>query len=128
MASNVYFDANVLLEVVLKRDKESVARETLLQNAPDGLISTLTGHLVMHFGRKDKAIPALRAFLSDYRLLALKTVDFDWAFNNIRDKDFEDALQLAVAIRNGCDRFLTFDEKLYKYYKDLAAIEVELLK
>ncbi|MCB9822282.1 hypothetical protein H6801_02885 [Candidatus Nomurabacteria bacterium] len=29
---------------------------------------------------------------------------------NMRDDDFEDALQIAVAIRNSCETFLTLDK------------------
>ncbi len=41
------------------------------------------------------------------------------------DKDFEDCLQLAVAVRNGCRQFITFDQKLYKkYHKRVAPLTI----
>lgn len=128
MANSIFFDANVLIEIIGRRSNEPAARAILARYATKGAISTLTGHLVIHFGKKDKALSALKAFLSDYQLLALEPVDFEWAFNNIRDDDSEDSLELAVAIRNGCDRFLTFDKVLYKNYKSLPSISVELIK
>ena len=124
----IFIDANVLLDVVLERQNFISAAQALRELPVTPVISTLTIHLVMHFGLRERKIDILRKFLADFEVLNLDKVDAEWAFNNMRDKDFEDALQLAVAIRNGCERFVTFDAKLYKYYKDLVAIEVKLLK
>ena len=120
------FDANILLEIILTRKQEEAARKTLAEAGSDLSISTLSAHLVIHFGRERTSLAILKQFLADYQLLALEAVDFEWAFNNRRDDDFEDALQLAVAIRYGCDRFITLDNSLYKTYKDLPTIRVVL--
>lgn len=110
-ANQIAIDTNVLLEILLERDHQQMAEEFLLkQHASNLNISALTAHLVMHFGSNFHKQDVLRQFLSDYRMLALKSVDFDWAFNNAQGKDFEDALQLDVAIRNGCKKFVTFDK------------------
>jgi predicted nucleic acid-binding protein len=37
-------------------------------------------------------------------------------------------LQLAVAIRNGCTQFVTFDKTLATAYSDLLTIKTRLLK
>lgn len=81
----------------------------------------------MHFCTDVVGLQALQAFLTDYQLLSLDQADFDWAFANVRNDDFEDALQLAVAVRNGCEQFITFDKGLFETYKDLPGITIKLL-
>lgn len=122
-----FLDANILLEILLGRRKEKIARKFLEENNENLHISILTAHLVVHFGKTVVPLPILRAFLSDYSLLSVDQPDFEWAFTNIRGNDFEDALQLSTAIRNGCSNFVTLDKSLVGAYKDLASIEVQLL-
>jgi predicted nucleic acid-binding protein len=124
----VFLDANVLLEIILGRDNEAIARKTLEAHQGSLFISSLTAHLIVHFGKTIVDIPVLRQFLSDYTILSLEGIDFEWAFTNLRNSDFEDALQIGVAIRNGCTDFLTFDKALYKDYTDLPSIRAELLE
>lgn len=126
-ADAVFLDANVLLEILLGRPKQAAARKFIQAQSGTLCISTLTAHLVVHFGQAIVGLPILRAFLADYTVLALEPADFEWAFANIRNKDFEDALQLAVAIRNGCGYFMTFDKALVADYKGLPAIQAKLI-
>jgi predicted nucleic acid-binding protein len=123
----MYLDANILLEIILGRPNEKSARKLLEEQSDEIFISTLTAHLVTHFGISIVDLPILRAFLADYTILNLEANDFEWAFTNARDSDFEDALQLAVAIRNGCEEFVTFDKHLAELYKDLIQIKVTLI-
>lgn len=106
------------------REKDAEARRVLKQYAGNLYISALTAHLVMHFGQTFVALPVLRQFLTDYTILPLTAEDFEWAFINIRNRDFEDALQLGVAIRHGCSQFVTFDEALFATYQSLPSIIV----
>lgn len=123
----MYLDANILLEILLSRPNDKSARKLIEELNGEIFISTLTAHLVTHFGKAIVELPILRAFLGDYKLLSLESSDFEWAFTNARDSDFEDALQLAVAIRNGCEEFVTFDKQLAQLYKGLIQIKVTLL-
>lgn len=123
-----FLDANVLLEILLARKHDKAARAFIEKNAGHLAISTLTAHLVIHFGSKIVDLPILRQFLGDYYLLEMTYMDFDWAFNNARSSDFEDALQIGIAIRNGCNEFVTFEAQLYKNYKALPTIKIKLLK
>lgn len=129
MANNnhLFIDANVLLEIVYERARAKDAMEIVRRGEDNVSISPLTAHLVMYFGLKIASVDALRTLLSDYTILSLEAVDVDWAFTNMRDNDFEDALQLAVAIRNGCQTFVTFDKKLYKTYKTLPQLNLKLV-
>lgn len=123
----IFLDANVLLEIILGRDNEAIARKTLEAQQNNLFISSLTAHLVVYFGKALVDLPVLRQFLSDYTILSLESADFEWAFTNLRNSDFEDALQIGVAIRNGCTDFLTFDKGLYKAYTGLPSIRTKLL-
>ena len=123
----MYLDSNILLEILLSRPNDKSARKLIEELNGEIFISTLTAHLVTHFGKAIVELPILRAFLGDYKLLSLESSDFEWAFTNARDSNFEDALQLAVAIRNGCEEFVTFDKQLAQLYKGLIQIKVTLL-
>jgi predicted nucleic acid-binding protein len=125
--STVFLDANILLEIILERKHQTIAKELLSKKDVNLNISALSAHLIMYFGQKKVGLPILRQFLGDYTILPLEAADFDWAFINIRNNDFEDALQLAVAIRNGCANFITFDKPLVETYGSLKNISVNLL-
>src|ERR1022692_4608687 len=95
---SLFLDANILLEIVLGRKQEAAARKLIENQSEHLFISSLSAHLVVHFGQAIVDLRILRKFLADYTILALDSIDFEWAFANIRNQDFEDALQLAVAI------------------------------
>jgi len=127
--SKIFFDANVLLEIQLQRQNHAEATKIIRQNITNmRCLSALSGHLLQHFRPKELAIDDVRSFLGLFEMYGLLAEDFEWAYDNRRDDDFEDALQLAVAVRNGCTDFYTFDRKLVKKYEDLPTLEVHLLE
>ncbi len=126
-ASNVFLDANIVLEIILERHKQQLAKDLLAKYSDNLNISALTAHIITYFGLQRVDLPVLRLFLKDYNVLSLESADFGWAFNNIRNNDFEDALQLGVAIRNGCTSFVTLDKLLVDTYASLKNISVQLL-
>lgn len=125
--SRVFIDANVLVEVLESRPKQHKATRVIKQCAGAACISTLTCHIVAYVCTKRLGLPLIEQFLADYQHLDLLKEDVEWAFRNRLNSDFEDALQLAVAVRHGCDEFITFDVPLYRAYKDLTAISIRLL-
>jgi predicted nucleic acid-binding protein len=122
----IFVDANVLLEVIQKR-RYSAACEKLLGNKEDKAISILTLDLVMYFVERDKlAWKPVKAFLESFDWLPVIEADAGWAFLNFKGDDFEDALQVACAIRENCNSFATLDKGLSKKYaKD---IKIHLLR
>ena len=126
-ANSVFLDANTVLEIILERQNQQLAKDLLSKYSENLYVSSLTAHLITYFGQKQVELSVIRRFLEDYTILPLDAVDFEWAFNNIRNKDFEDALQLAVAIKNGCTCFITFDKSLVVTYGSLKNISVRLL-
>lgn len=121
----VFLDSNILLEVILKgRTKRSQVKEYLeyMSKSDDfSSISMLTVHLIIHFGRKEQIDDSLlQGVINENELLTLSSEDYDWALANERGKDFEDALQLAVAMRAECDTFVSLDKRLVRDYSDLS--------
>jgi predicted nucleic acid-binding protein len=121
-----FIDANVLLEVILKRMRSDIC-EDFLGNNEQKAISTLTLDLVMYFAERDKLdwVP-IEVFLGSFDWLPIVEADAHWAFARFEGRDFEDALQIACAIREGCDKLVTLDSDLTKkYIKDL---KIELIR
>lgn len=123
----VYLDANVVLEVIFQRGKEKVARSIIEETQGALCVSALTAHLVTHFGSKVYDFSALKDFLARFSIFPLNASSFDWAFVNVQRNDFEDALQVAVAIQNGCTDFYTFDEKLARDYASVPVLQMHCL-
>ncbi|MEI9913608.1 MAG: PIN domain-containing protein [Candidatus Saccharibacteria bacterium] len=120
----ILIDANVLLEVILRR-AHAKACEQLLINDKNKAISTLTLDLVMYFVERDKLEwEPVKVFLESFSWLPITDSDAQWAFMNFKGNDFEDALQVACAIREGCSRFITLDVPLSKKYAQNIAIDL----
>ena len=117
----VFLDANVVLEVILKDRPHFDEAKKFLETITDvTAISVLTVHLIMHFGRKAGIRDdLLEGIINENELLSITPEDYIWAVLNEQGKDFEDALQIATAIRNGCSSFITFDTTLAKKYTGL---------
>lgn len=128
LMNKVFFDANILLSLLLVRNNYDAIVNFQIQCTNSQIyISALTGHLVAHFRPEGISLETIELFLKDYQMIELKPDDFTWAFDSVRDNDFEDALQLAVAIRTGCDTFVTFDKQLAKNYDNLPTLKMKLL-
>jgi predicted nucleic acid-binding protein len=124
-----FFDANVLLEVLLERSKADSAARALEAAANNAAISALTAHLVVYFGSKLVEPMVLQNFLAEFTILPLTQADFAWAFenNHNHNNDFEDALQVAVALHGTCEVFVTLDKKPFDAYRQAGALEVRLI-
>ncbi len=115
-----FLDANIVLELLLP-DRSHVAEVAKVLGATStSQISLLTVHLVWHFGRIERISDGLIAkILSDYALLDVTPANYAWALANEKGNDFEDALQVSVALANGCESFVTLDKQLAKHYRQL---------
>jgi len=118
----VFLDTNILLEIILKDRAKKLQVENFLKVVSEpSAISMLSVHLIMHFGRKEQANDEfLEGVIRENKLLTLIPEDYEWALVNEKKKDFEDALQMAVAIRAGCEAFVTLDSDLAKAYAGLS--------
>jgi len=118
----VFLDTNILLEIILKDRAKKLQVENFLKVVSEpSAISMLSVNLIMHFGRKEQANDEfLEGVIRENKLLTLIPEDYEWALVNEKKKDFEDALQMAVAIRAGCEAFVTLDSDLAKAYAGLS--------
>ncbi len=119
-----FVDANVLLEVILRRTRATIC-ERFLGNNEDKAISTLTLDLVMYFVERDNITwQPVKTFLESFNWLPIVEADVQWAFAQFRGADFEDALQVACSIREGCNKFATLDASLSKKYSDVLTVDL----
>jgi predicted nucleic acid-binding protein len=114
----IFLDANILLEITLKdRSRARQVIKYLSMASGSTAVSMLSVHLLMHFGKKEQIKDEfLHAVLNENKILQLTTEDYIWATNNERGRDFEDALQIASAINNDCEVFITLDKRLARAY------------
>ena len=117
----VFLDTSILLEIILKDRAKRLQAESFLKSIEEPTaISMLSVHLIMYFGRKAQINDEfLQGVINENELLDLAPEDYEWALINEKRKDFEDALQMAIAVRAGCTTFVTLDSKLVKAYTDL---------
>ena len=120
----ILVDANVLLEVIQKRTRAKECEE-FLSNDKNKAISILSLDLIMCFVKRDKLPwePA-KKFLESFIWLPITDSDAQWAFMNFKGDDFEDALQVACAIREGSSSFVTLDRSLSEKYKQTMTVEL----
>jgi predicted nucleic acid-binding protein len=122
----VFLDANILLEQLLpNRPRTETVTEALATLDALTCVTTLTVHLVLHFGRLD-GVPdkLLHEALARQRILPLAPEDYIWARDNEIGKDFEDALQVAAALRSKSRTFMTLDRPLAKNYSQYMSMLV----
>ena len=124
MASRIFLDANIVIEVIGKRKNQKLAKEIITENEGCLFISALSAHLIVYFGSKFYDLDRIHDLLLAFEILPLTSDDINWAFTNRRDSDFEDAMQISVAIRNGCDQLITLDKSLARKYAGLSSIKV----
>jgi len=115
-----FLDTNIILEITLpERPAITKVEKVLEELSGPTAISTLSIHIIMHFGRKSK-IPdsLLHKVIKANKIYSLETQDYEWAAENEQKHDFEDALQMSIALRHKCDNFITLDKSLSKAYKN----------
>ena len=121
----IFLDANVVLEILLSgRLRQSQVEKWLRSNDKPLCISTLTVHLVLHFGQLSGLRKSeLEASLEGYVMESLTADDYKEAMRLVKGRDYEDALQLAVAMRCGCEKIVTLDKDFAKFYADIIPFE-----
>lgn len=113
-----FVEANVLLELLLPGRKNTLAAKEALAKTTETAITTLTIHLLYHFCRKaDVDDQLVRNLIAESEVIDLRASDYYWARDNEKGRGFEDALQVAAAIRSDCEQFITIDQKLAKHYE-----------
>ena len=121
----ICFDANVLIEIIVDRKNALVCRDYIDAAKDDMCTTMLSVDLVMYYAESNKlAIQPIEQFLRLFTWLPMTDSDADWAFKNFGGIDFEDALQIACAVREGSKKFATLDKKLAKKYASTLPIDL----
>ncbi len=116
MKNMVFLDANILLEISLNRGNLQRV-ESYLQSVDNASVSMLSVHLLFYFGLKEGiSSTILQGIAEGYYMHGLMPEDYVWAKLHCVDNDFEDALQVSIALRSGCTEFVTLDKSLAKNY------------
>ncbi len=125
MTDRLFLDANVLLELLQQRMKVVEVGEAIKDYQGCSMAtSILCIDLVMYFVERDGGDKQVAYnFLASYEVLDMNDTDYAWAQDNDRG-DFEDALQVACALRHGCAKLLTLDKELAKNHNKHIAVEL----
>ncbi len=123
----VVLDANVVLEILEKRARLDAVLAAIKQyeNQYTLAVTTLSLSNVFYVLEKNKYDPGIaERLLKTYRFLPVESEDAIWAFEHYQGVDFEDALQVAAAVREGCGVFMTLDKVLARKYRKFLNIQL----
>lgn len=121
----ICLDANVLIEIIIERKNAQACRGYVASVDEDMSITMLSLDLVMYYAEKNKLNSTpVEQFLRQFLWLPMSDSDAEWAFKHFANKDFEDALQIACATREGCSKFATLDRGLAKKYTKVMPIDL----
>lgn len=120
MASRVFLDANILLDLTLKREDYPVARK-LMGLVADGQIQAFITSSILHIAGywltkaygNSKAKELSLSLLADVSVTEISHEVSLTALHS-RIKDIEDALQYYTAIHHRVDVFISRDKELQK--------------
>jgi len=122
----IVIDTNIVVEILEKRSKLLAVLDYLKQNQDEEVaISTLTLSNVFYLLESHKVdVSIAEPLLQSYKIISVMAEDADWAFTHYKGIDFEDALQVAAALRETCVAFVTIDKKLAKKYDAFLPVEL----
>jgi predicted nucleic acid-binding protein len=121
----ICIDANVLIEIILGRKNAEICRKYIDSHKEDMATTVLSLDIVMYYTESNKlSLRPVEHFLRLFTWLAITDTDAEAAFKYFEDKDFEDALQISCAVREGCSRFVTLDRGLAKKYSKEIPIDL----
>jgi predicted nucleic acid-binding protein len=121
----ICFDANVLIEIIVGRKYAQACKDYIDSAKEDMATTMLSVDLAMYYAESNKLDPIpIEQFLRLFIWLPMTDSDGEWAFEHYANDDFEDALQVSCALREGCNKFATLDGPLSKKYPDVIAVDL----
>jgi predicted nucleic-acid-binding protein len=115
----IALDTNAVMEILAARKRQGNIQAAIAHHSSknDLALSSLTVSNLFYLAEKHK-IPMARTeiLISSYKFYDVQARDVIWALKQYGGKDFEDALQVAAALREGCKTFITIDKKLATKY------------
>lgn len=121
-------DANILLELLENRRnvvKVQSAIKQYVETGEDFAVSALSVSHVFYLAEAHKVpMEMVEQLVLKYKIFDVTATDVDWALARYKGVDFEDAVQVAAAIREKCQVFLTLDTALTKKFGKVLNIEL----
>lgn len=122
MASNIFLDANIVLDFTLQRDIEYTNATEIMQHVIDGrlhaCITPIIVHIAGYFLKKSHGIDIAKKLLLSF-LTDIKTIDVPFIVVQQALKsdmpDVEDSLQHYAALHHNLDYFISRDKPLKKF-------------
>ncbi len=119
-------DTNIVMELVEERLRaKTVLRALNLYGNEPLYITTLTVSTAFYLAEAHKFdVLEVERVVTRCSVIDVDAADVDWALAHYKGKDFEDALQIAAALRQKCTVFMTLDAALAKKYGKFLTIEL----
>lgn len=135
MATKVFLDANVLIDVVMNRAIFVENSSKVLQMGLDGdcelWVSDLTMVTVSFYAKKNRTLEQLYEVMKELRSIiqvaSTGAAAIDWALQQ-GFHDFEDAVQYYAALHCGAEYIITRNERDYPYSEIPVVSPLEFLK
>jgi len=128
----VFLDTNIFIDILLDRQpfsSESAKVYKLCENAMlDGYVAPITINNIYYICRKAKQIGSIKEYLLDiatFFTVSMMNSDSIKKANSFKISDYEDALQYAMALQNGCEYLVTRNVKDFKHMTTLKVLTPE---
>lgn len=126
----VFVDTNIFIDILQEREpftKASSLVYTLCENSiVEGYIAPITINNIYYICRKSNQTKLPKSFLLDisiYHNIADMNEETIKKANYLNISDYEDSLQYAMAIQNGCEYFVTRNIKDFKHVSQIRVLE-----
>jgi len=127
-----FVDTNIFIDILLGREpfvEDAVMVYKLCENSLiEGYIAPITINNIYYICRKAKEIEKIKSYLADiatvFTVASLGSQSIQKA-NTLKMSDYEDALQYAMALENGCEYLVTRNVKDFKGLKHLKVVTPE---
>ncbi len=121
-------DANILLELLEQHKHMLAVRQTLDDFRQQGEAVSASALSISHIfylaEAHNIATKRVEELTRVFKVYDVTSADIDWALGHYKGKDFEDALQIAAALREKCAAFLTLDASLARKYSKFLDIKL----
>ena len=125
--NSICIDANILLDIVIKRDRYSKVIVKLQDK--DIYVSSSSIGIAYYYSRKAGLSNAeFREITKKINIIAVDFGVIDEAHKLVGENDLEDAIQIQACLREGVTIFMTADKQLVKQYSFIHALTVELVE
>jgi predicted nucleic acid-binding protein len=112
----LFLDANILLEIIFKREKAEFCLQECLKYQLL-CISPTSLHTIYYFIEKAKFDPKIvETALENIKILTFGESEYELAKDLYDGSDMEDALQMAVAINSGIKDIFSLDKDMCEKY------------